>query len=428
MTPQPIGPAWIPPADELPAHPHYRLKRSGLLGAGGFGAVYAAEDCRFDPKNCPPDFHPTVAVKFLFGSALKNAPHEAGRNRQVRHQHLVPMLDFLDLRGQAGWPPFAIVMELCDCSLAGLFDLVREEATPLPQSTAVRYAGHLALALNALHRSHGLVHRDIKPANLFLRLPPGTRNPESALSYHRADLLLADLGVADRAGHKATFKLDRDDWKPPELPPSTDDQYPDPAEDIYAFGKVLLALAGAVDGSNEFPNRLGAVARTCLVRDPASRPTAGELLDLLRAVDVSPARLIELAKGLSEYDVERGSAAGHAAAGERELVRAYAAVSKGRVELCGTIWTEANVVWRRADPERTTKIPPGEVFARGTTDNMNWQSAFMTAGEHSGQFLAALLLVQDDSEFSPEARSARARVLALLRPPEPGTGPADGFR
>ena len=139
----------------------YRLLR--LLGAGGHGRVYLAEDEAGGPQ---------VAVKLLPGAPRDGAPGTAARRldelhrrftreaqvlRDLRHPNLVAVHAF---HADAG----VLVMEyLPGGSLAQL----GERAVPLPPS---RVRAVLLDALAGLEAAHaaGVLHRDLKPANFFL--------------------------------------------------------------------------------------------------------------------------------------------------------------------------------------------------------------------------------------------------------------------
>lgn len=140
----------------------YRLLR--LLGAGGHGRVYLAEDEAGGPQ---------VAVKLLPGAPRDGDPGPAARRldelhrrftreaqvlRGLRHPNLVAVHAF---HADAG----VLVMEyLPGGSLA---QLLGERAVPLPPS---RVRAVLLDALAGLETAHaaGVLHRDLKPANFFL--------------------------------------------------------------------------------------------------------------------------------------------------------------------------------------------------------------------------------------------------------------------
>lgn len=140
----------------------YRLLR--LLGAGGHGRVYLAEDEAGGPQ---------VAVKLLPGAPRDDAPGPSARRmaelhrrftreaqvlRGLHHPNLVAVHAFHEGAG-------VLVMEyLPGGSLA---QHIGERAVPLPPS---RVRAVLLDALAGLEAAHaaGVLHRDLKPANFFL--------------------------------------------------------------------------------------------------------------------------------------------------------------------------------------------------------------------------------------------------------------------
>jgi serine/threonine-protein kinase len=133
----------------------YRLGRQ--LGAGGYGAVFAAEDTISGER---------VAIKVLSPAASQSHElvirfhREAIAASRVRHPHIVNVADF-DIDDDDG---HFIVMEHLDGR-----DLAQTlaEVRPLPPLRALTIAAQCARGLAAAHRV-GVLHRDLKPANVFL--------------------------------------------------------------------------------------------------------------------------------------------------------------------------------------------------------------------------------------------------------------------
>jgi eukaryotic-like serine/threonine-protein kinase len=133
----------------------YRLGRQ--LGAGGYGAVFAAEDTITGER---------VAIKVLSPAASTNQEliirfhREAIAASRVRHPHIVNVADF-DVDDDDG---HYIVMEQLDgCDLAQRL----AESGRFAAARALTIAAQCARGLAAAHRV-GVLHRDLKPANIFL--------------------------------------------------------------------------------------------------------------------------------------------------------------------------------------------------------------------------------------------------------------------
>ena len=134
----------------------YRLVR--ILGRGGMGVVFEAEDTRL---------HRRVALKAV--SALGSGATEEQRlRREARaaaalvHPNVATVYALEEIDGRA-----YIASEYLEGET--LRDVVRRG--PLPRAEALDVAHALASGLDAAHRL-GIVHRDLKPENV-LRLPDG---------------------------------------------------------------------------------------------------------------------------------------------------------------------------------------------------------------------------------------------------------------
>lgn len=129
----------------------------GVLGKGGMGVVYKAQDDQTDR---------IVAIKMLHAhkvadsEALKRFNREARTVAQVNHHHIVTLFDFgMSKLGQ----PF-LVMEFIEGR--SLKDEL-EALGPLPFDRATIIFDQVLDALEFAH-SHDVVHRDLKPENIIL--------------------------------------------------------------------------------------------------------------------------------------------------------------------------------------------------------------------------------------------------------------------
>ncbi|MBY0228735.1 MAG: serine/threonine protein kinase [Gemmataceae bacterium] len=151
----------------------YRLL--GILGQGGMGLVFQAEDTQLGRQ---------AALKTMLPGVARNPKNKERFFREARaaaaleHPRIVPIYQV----GEDNGIPF-LAMPL----LRGetLDDRLRREKR-LPVAEAVRIAAEMAEGLEAAHAA-GLVHRDIKPGNVWLEGPEG-----------RAKLL--DFGLARMEG------------------------------------------------------------------------------------------------------------------------------------------------------------------------------------------------------------------------------------
>ena len=146
---------------------HYRIL--DLLGEGGMGVVYRAQDQRLGRN---------VAIKFLSESfahdarSLRRFFQEARTASALNHPNICTVYDIGEHEGHR-----YLVLELLEGE-----PLDRRIARgPLEVGPFLEIAIQIADALAAAHAA-GIVHRDIKPANLFLTA--------------RGDVKVLDFGIA----------------------------------------------------------------------------------------------------------------------------------------------------------------------------------------------------------------------------------------
>lgn len=153
------------------------LTNARLLGRGGFGSVYGAEE---------PALHRSVAVKVL-APVHGDETHRVDRELKALgtlggHPHIV----MVHGTGTAATGSPYIVMELMTGGSLG--DRVADRG-PLPWSEATAIAIQIAGALETAHRA-GILHRDLKPENILV----------SSLG----EVKLADFGIARVDGSAQT--------------------------------------------------------------------------------------------------------------------------------------------------------------------------------------------------------------------------------
>jgi len=136
---------------------HFRLL--SLLGRGGMGEVWAAQDLVLERK---------VALKVLPEAMRQDEKALARFRREARvlaacnHPHVAQVYEMEELPDPDNPAVLlrCIVMELVEGESL-------DKKKPLPYQQLLPLAKELAATLHATH-SHGIVHRDLKPANLVV--------------------------------------------------------------------------------------------------------------------------------------------------------------------------------------------------------------------------------------------------------------------
>ncbi|GGV20502.1 hypothetical protein GCM10010182_48090 [Actinomadura cremea] len=250
----------------------YRI--AARLGAGGMGVVYLGRSRSGRP----------VAVKVVHRRFVGEARYRARFRREVDAARAVagaftaPVLA-AEPDADTPWLATAYLPGPSLREAVGAFG-------PLPPDALRALAVGLAEALAAIHRG-GLVHRDLKPGNVLLTaggprvIDFGIARPDGATAITRAG---APIGTAGYMG-----------------PEQVRGERVGPPGDVFALGATLAYAASRVEpfGTGSARARhlrvltgepdLGAIAEpwlrellaACLRLDPAARPSAAGVLDVL---------------------------------------------------------------------------------------------------------------------------------------------------
>jgi len=270
-----------------------RYRVLAILGGGGMGVVYKAEDLKLG--RC-------VALKFLpeelseEPKALQRFEREAQAASALNHPNICTIYGIEEFENR----PF-IVMELLEGD--ALSTRLAQSLGPLPLTTILDIALQICDGLQAAH-AKGIIHRDIKPANIFLT--------------KQGPVKILDFGLAKLAAAVDEPELSPGEGKSGPLEPSPHEEAPnpqlnyhlnltltgialgtaaymspeqirkeklDPRTDLFSFGLVLYEMA---TGRRAFEGQTAAIVQDAILsREPASvRQLSASLPRSLEAVIV----------------------------------------------------------------------------------------------------------------------------------------------
>jgi hypothetical protein len=137
-----------------------------MIGRGGMGVVYRAEDLRLGRKVALKLLAPELAANEGFRERFESESRLAAA---IDHPHIIPLYEAGDAEGLV-----FIVMRFVDgIDLKALL----EREGPLPLARALTIVGQVGGALDAAHE-RDLVHRDVKPANVLVATSGGVEVSE----------------------------------------------------------------------------------------------------------------------------------------------------------------------------------------------------------------------------------------------------------
>jgi len=279
-----------------------------LLGEGGMGSVYRAQDVNLARPVALKVMHPQFANQPEFRQRFLQEAQAAARLGD--HPSIVNIYDF----GHEGTIFFMVMEYVPGSSLGTYIKHVQQNRQVVKLSETLQVLAQVADALGFAHRS-GVIHRDIKPDNVLLKpLPDAGKSPGLPVRAVVTDFGLAKLlegGVQTRTG---TFMGTLPYMSPEQcLGRSLDGR-----SDLYSLGIMLYQLAtgqlpfdiksptdAVIKHMNEappapqsirpgVPESVAAVIEKSIAKKPADRYQSGE--------DMAAA-LRDAAGGLTDADV-----------------------------------------------------------------------------------------------------------------------------
>jgi serine/threonine protein kinase len=269
----------------------YQITR--LLGEGGMGAVYLANDATLQRDVAIKVMHETFAHQSDFQERFLQEARTAAR---MDHPGIVQVYDFGQDRGLL----YIVMKFIPGDNLEKMLRDLRAQNRWIPLPEAVNLIRQVALALDYAHKQ-GVLHRDLKPGNIMIE-----PEPSDGLPYRP---VITDLGLAKLAQGGLTTQDSSSMGTPAYMSPEQAMGRPsDPRSDVYSLGILLFELATGrlpflarnlseaiqyhvqtpppdpLAIRPEIPPELGQVILKAIQKDPARRyQSAAELADALKA-------------------------------------------------------------------------------------------------------------------------------------------------
>ena len=292
--PGPTAPQTIAAMDLAPGQTfanRYRIEQ--VIGRGGMGVVYKANDTQLDE---------VVAIKTLPGDVMQRSPEDLERfkreirlARKITHRNVLRTYDYGEAEGV-----YFISMEFVrGYTLAEL--LTEAAGRQMAPRVSMGISRQICRGLQAAHEQ-GIIHRDIKPQNVLIDA--------------KGEVKLMDFGIARMTETKdamtqAGLIVGTPHYMSPE---QVQGRQLDPRSDVYSMGVLMYemlagrrpfestALTGVLTAHiteaprpllelrPEVGERISQIVMRCLAKDPKARYSdAGALLADLDAVQVPSA-------------------------------------------------------------------------------------------------------------------------------------------
>lgn len=244
---------------------HYRVIQ--LLGGGGMGVVYKAEDLKLGRS---------VAIKFLPGelasdsAAFARVQHEARAASSLDHPNICAIYELDEHEGR----PFIVMQLLQGQTLREWIETASDRDSPACLNQVLKLSVQICQGLEAAHEK-GIIHRDIKPANIFVT----ARGEAKILDFGVAKLVL-ETDLIMPPARPETSPLSRVHANLTETgasigtpaylsPEQVRGDRLDARTDLFSFGLVLYEMA---TGHQAFSGNTAAVIREAVLSQPAAPP------------------------------------------------------------------------------------------------------------------------------------------------------------
>jgi serine/threonine-protein kinase len=269
----------------------YRVE--SVLGRGGMGVVYLAEDVRLHRKVALKVITPELADHPRFRDRFLRESQQAA---SIDHPNIIPVYD-------AGEADGALYMAMRYVEGTDLATLIRERGR-LGPAEAIAIVQQVADALDRAHE-HGLIHRDVKPGNV---LTAGGSARTAGMHVYLCDFGLSKSGGSMRGLTSTGHLLGTVDYLAPEV---IQGAAADGRADLYSLACLLFEC---LSGSRPFPRDNEIATLWAHVQTPPPSLPVG-------LPDVSPKLDEVVQRGLAKAPGDRQATCGQLAREAAEAIR-----------------------------------------------------------------------------------------------------------
>ena len=269
---------------------HYRVVR--LLGKGGMGEVYLADDTRLQRQVALKILDPQVAAD---PDRRERFAREARAAAALNHPNIVTIHSVEEADGR-------VFLTLEYVEGRTLAEIIQPGGLPIDRLLSIGIS--LADAVGAAHQ-RGITHRDLKPANVMVANDGRVKVLDFGLAKLREDMQIAEALPTQALTGEGKIMGTVAYMSPEQAEGRTVDQ----RSDVFSLGVILYEMAigerpfkgdtqlsvlssilrdtpaSVTDLRHELPRDLGRIIRRCLAKDPEDRyQTAKDLRNDLRGL------------------------------------------------------------------------------------------------------------------------------------------------